>query len=186
MSIEFLSCDAAQWTVKLNLATNLRMDGIAPASFEQLKESLAQITADCPRCEQPAAKREFVTRDRIYWRGAERNRAKQARSLGLNVTLGMLKDAHFENSFFDVIRLSNVVEHLANPKETFREIHRILKPNGIIYLTVPNTRILVFWLFHENWYALDAPRHVISYSPMPSAWAIFFTRRSPRKRLVDE
>ena len=98
----------------------------------------------------------------------------------------MLKDAHFENSFFDVIRLSHVIEHLPNPKATFREIHRILKPDGIIYLTVPNTRSLVFWLFRENWYALDAPRHVISYSPMPSAWAIFFTRRSPRKRLVDE
>jgi hypothetical protein len=34
----------------------------------------------------------------------------------------------------------------------------------LVYLTVPNTRSLVFWLFREN-YALDAPRHVISYSP---------------------
>ena len=58
-----------------------------------------------------------------------------------------------------------MVEHLPQPKETFREIQRILKPKGIVYLTVPNTRSLVFWLFRENWYALEAPRHVISYSP---------------------
>ena len=90
---------------------------------------------------------------------------EQARSLGLNVAHGMVEDGGFESEFFDVIRLSNVVEHLPNPKETFREIRRILKSDGIVYLTVPNTRSLVFWLFRENWYALDAPRHVISYSP---------------------
>ena len=89
---------------------------------------------------------------------------KQARSLGLDVAYGMVEDAHFESNFFDVIRLSNVVEHLPQPKETFREIRRILKPKGIVYVTVPNTRSLVFWLFRENWYALEAPRHVISYS----------------------
>jgi SAM-dependent methyltransferase len=91
--------------------------------------------------------------------------AKQAQSLGLTVKQGSLTDARFESEFFDVIRLSNVVEHLPNPKTVFREIHRILKPDGIVYITVPNTRSLVFWLFQENWYALDAPRHVISYSP---------------------
>ena len=90
---------------------------------------------------------------------------KQAHSLGLNVAHGMVEDGRFESDFFDVIRLSNVVEHLPKPKETFRDIRRILKPEGIVYLTVPNTRSLVFWLFRDNWYALDAPRHVISYSP---------------------
>jgi 2-polyprenyl-3-methyl-5-hydroxy-6-metoxy-1,4-benzoquinol methylase len=90
---------------------------------------------------------------------------KQARSLGVDVAHGMVEDGHFESDFFDVIRLSNVVDHLARPKETFREIRRILKPEGIVYLTVPNTRSLVFWLFRQTWYALVAPRHVISYSP---------------------
>jgi SAM-dependent methyltransferase len=91
--------------------------------------------------------------------------ARHAQNLGLNVKQGLLEEARFEDNFFDVIRLSHVVEHLPNPKATFREIARVLKPKGLVYLTVPNTRSLVFWLFRENWYALDAPRHVISYSP---------------------
>jgi len=91
--------------------------------------------------------------------------ARQALSLGLNVKQGMLEEARFDAGFFDVIRLSNVVEHLPNPKNSFREIHRILKADGRVYVTVPNTRSLVFRLFRENWYALDVPRHVISYSP---------------------
>ena len=60
------------------------------------------------------------------------------------------------------MRLSNVFEHLPQPKETFREIGRILKSQGIVYVTVLNTRSLVFSLFRANWYALKAPRHVIS------------------------
>lgn len=78
---------------------------------------------------------------------------------------GMVEDGRYENYFFDVIRLSNVFEHLPKPNETSREIQRILKSEGIVYLTVPNNRSLVFWLFRENCYALEAPRHVISYSP---------------------
>jgi SAM-dependent methyltransferase len=63
------------------------------------------------------------------------------------------------------VRLSNVLEHLPDPLTAFEEIDRILKPDGLVYVTVPNTRSLVFWLFRENWYALDAPRHVIFYCP---------------------
>jgi SAM-dependent methyltransferase len=90
---------------------------------------------------------------------------KQARSLGLEVHYGSLAGAKFPNAFFDVIRLNHVLEHLNDPKETFWEINRILRPDGLVYVTVPNTRSLVFRLFGENWYALDAPRHVISYCP---------------------
>ena len=67
--------------------------------------------------------------------------------------------------FFDVARLNHVLEHLTDPKRTLREIHRILKSDGILYLTLPNTGSLNFWLFQENWYGLDAPRHVVSYCP---------------------
>ncbi len=90
---------------------------------------------------------------------------KLARNLGLHVRHGRVADAHFESEFFDAVRLDNVLEHLRDPVPTFREIHRVLKADGLVYLIVPNTRSLVFWLFQENWYALDAPRHVISYCP---------------------
>jgi SAM-dependent methyltransferase len=91
--------------------------------------------------------------------------AAQARSLGLNVYQGQIEEAGFPDGFFDVVRLSHVLEHLADPRGTFCEIKRILKPDGMVYVTVPNARSLNFWLFGENWYGLDAPRHVISYSP---------------------
>jgi hypothetical protein len=45
------------------------------------------------------------------------------------------------------------------------EIKRILKPDGVVYITLPNARSISFWLFQENWFNLEIPRHVISYSP---------------------
>ncbi|MBI2539326.1 MAG: class I SAM-dependent methyltransferase [Deltaproteobacteria bacterium] len=94
-----------------------------------------------------------------------RSGVAQARSLGLEVHHGRVRDAKFPDRFFDVIRLHHVLEHLTEPNETLREIARILKPDGVVTITVPNTRSLNFWLFQENWYGLDAPRHVISYCP---------------------
>ena len=91
--------------------------------------------------------------------------AAQARSLGLHVYQGRLEEAAFPDSFFDIVRLNHVLEHLTDPHGTLCEIKRIVRPDGLVYVTVPNTRSLNFWLFRENWYALDIPRHVVSYSP---------------------
>jgi len=50
---------------------------------------------------------------------------KQAHRQGLHAAHGMVEDGWYESNFFDVIRLSNVVEHLPKPKEAFGEIRRI-------------------------------------------------------------
>ncbi len=101
----------------------------------------------------------------VYGAEPSESGVRQARALGLDVSHGELRDVHFQDSFFDAVRLNNVLEHLTDPQGTFHEIHRILKPDGVVYITVPNTRSVNFWLFGENWYGLDPPRHVISYSP---------------------
>jgi len=90
---------------------------------------------------------------------------KQARTLELDVREGELTDDKFSDSFFDVIRINHALEHLDNPQRTFLEIHRILKPEGVVHITTPNTRSFNFWLFNENWYGLEAPRHRINYCP---------------------
>jgi 2-polyprenyl-3-methyl-5-hydroxy-6-metoxy-1,4-benzoquinol methylase len=39
---------------------------------------------------------------------------------------------------FDVIIFNHVIEHVANPSKTLRELHAALKPGGILYLTTAN------------------------------------------------
>ncbi|MHB8510930.1 MAG: class I SAM-dependent methyltransferase [Actinomycetota bacterium] len=61
--------------------------------------------------------------------------------LGMHVFTSLLLHAGFETNFFDAVAMTDVAEHVLDPKETFEEIHRILKPGGMLVMTVPNGRV---------------------------------------------
>jgi 2-polyprenyl-3-methyl-5-hydroxy-6-metoxy-1,4-benzoquinol methylase len=49
-----------------------------------------------------------------------------------------IEGANFNDDSFDVVTLWNVFDHLPDPRNTGREIFRILKPGGIAIIRVPN------------------------------------------------
>ena len=55
-----------------------------------------------------------------------------------------LRDCNFPGSSFDVVILGAVLEHLYNPDETVKEIARILKRGGLLFVDVPNEEGLYF------------------------------------------
>ncbi len=75
-----------------------------------------------------------------------------------------LKDCHFPDRYFDVITLNHVLEHVMNPNDELREIYRILKNDGILFLSVPNIDSFQFKISKEHWFHLDLPRHIYHYS----------------------
>lgn len=46
-------------------------------------------------------------------------------------------DGAFEESSFDAVICSSVVEHVTDPRQAVRQMHRVLKPGGVLLLTVP-------------------------------------------------
>ena len=46
--------------------------------------------------------------------------------------------SEFKENFFDIIILSDVIEHVVNRFDAMKELKRILKPNGIIVILTPN------------------------------------------------
>jgi methionine biosynthesis protein MetW len=52
----------------------------------------------------------------------------------------------FEDGQFDAIILSHVVEHLPWPEQTLPKLLRLLRPNGAIYIAVPNVMF-----FRSRW-----------------------------------
>lgn len=91
--------------------------------------------------------------------------SKRARSEGGSVFTGDLFEANFPDHFFHAVRMSFVLEHLSNPRETLMEVKRILQPHGRIYISIQNARSFNFWLFRGRWFSLDVPRHLFSFSP---------------------
>lgn len=64
--------------------------------------------------------------------------ASYAKSIGLNVRIGSFDAVDFESESFDVITIIDVLEHLPQPGGILEKIHRLLKPNGVVYIKVPN------------------------------------------------
>ena len=71
---------------------------------------------------------------------------------------------NYDNESFDVITLKQVLEHFIAPEEVLSEVHRILKPDGILYIEVPNTRCLKSKVFKQFWFNLEVPRHLYHFN----------------------
>jgi SAM-dependent methyltransferase len=81
---------------------------------------------------------------------------------GAAVFVGTVLDAPFGPESFDVITAFHFLEHAHNLKEVVRRVGEWLKPEGIIYLQVPNIEAHIF---KSYWYGLELPRHLWHFSP---------------------
>lgn len=59
---------------------------------------------------------------------------------GLNVITGALVDAALPAASFDAITLTDVFEHVGEPRAMLAEVRRLLRPGGVVFIKVPNVR----------------------------------------------
>jgi len=59
----------------------------------------------------------------------------------LNVIQGTLKRANFPSDYFDIISMFDVIEHIEDPLSELIEINRVLKKDGLLFMTTPNTPV---------------------------------------------
>ena len=72
-----------------------------------------------------------------------------SKMLDTEIFNGELHEAKFPENDFDVVTLWHVLEHVQDPKNYLKEIHRILKPNGLLMLAVPNANNIVMRLAYR-------------------------------------
>lgn len=65
---------------------------------------------------------------------------------------------------FDVIRMGDSFEHMADPLETLVSAGRLLKEGGVLHMMIPTYPNIAFDRFGPHWYQLDAPRHLFLHS----------------------
>ncbi len=101
--------------------------------------------------------------------GIEPSRAAAAysRDRGLEVIEGFFNDAVAQElSDFDVVHMSDVLEHLPDPKAILMRVRRVLAPDGLVAVIVPNDYNPVQEALREHfgfapWWV--APPHHINY-----------------------
>ena len=84
---------------------------------------------------------------------------------GLNVINGYLEDIKFQDNYFDLVTIFDVLEHVPNPISFVSEVHRILKPSGWLIATLPNSDALERHIFGKYWLGWDIPRHYRTFNP---------------------
>lgn len=87
------------------------------------------------------------------------------KELGLKAICGTLEEAKFPNEFFETIIMSQVLEHLPSPKASLKEIFRILKPGGKVFIYCPNAQSYLARLFSKYWHGWHLPFHFFAFTP---------------------
>lgn len=68
-------------------------------------------------------------------------------TLKIDVINGSLTELPFEDNTFDLVCAFDVIEHIKDDELAIKEIRRVLKTNGKIFLTVPAYKFL--WSHHD-------------------------------------
>jgi SAM-dependent methyltransferase len=58
--------------------------------------------------------------------------------VGVNAHAATLEAMAYPDQTFDVVTLVEVIEHLYNPAETMKELRRVIRPGGLLYISTPN------------------------------------------------
>ncbi|MEZ4731850.1 MAG: methyltransferase domain-containing protein [Caldilineaceae bacterium] len=121
-----------------------------PALRQNALDALQYIAG---HCSQPYAERNLLdlapvgafssgrqrTRlDALWPRTATRFRRLRQATFGLTIVTDTLSESTFPPDCFDVITAFQVFEHLPYPQENLQHLHKMLRPDGIVLIEVPN------------------------------------------------
>lgn len=85
------------------------------------------------------------------------------KEFGLDIEVKPFEELRFPEDHFDVVTLWQTLEHVAHPLVILREVHRILKPGGLVAVSTPNIDGVPARILGKKWW--DIKRlHVNQFS----------------------
>ena len=97
-----------------------------------------------------------------------------ARSLGLTADKGDIQSMGFAENSFDLVVALHVLEHVHDINATIGEIHRVLRPGGLVFAVCPCVTHIKARLAGGKWKYLGPPGHLWYFSP--ATLSQFFTK----------
>jgi 2-polyprenyl-3-methyl-5-hydroxy-6-metoxy-1,4-benzoquinol methylase len=74
------------------------------------------------------------------------------REFGLDVEAKAFEELQFPGNHFDVVALWQVLEHVPYPLAVLREVHRILRPEGLLVVSTPNIEGIPSRFLRKKWW----------------------------------
>ena len=91
--------------------------------------------------------------------------ARVEEKFGIPVAIGSLPDLGYTEGTYDVVAMSQVIEHVPDPAVLLKERRRVLRPGGRLVLSTPNARSVAHRIFGRHWRGLEPPRHQHVFTP---------------------
>lgn len=108
-----------------------------------------------------------ATRDGWRAEGVDvaRSMIEEGQRRGLNLHLGPLADAGFEDGAFDVLTMFHTLEHLTDPRAFLHEARRIAAPDCLFVIEVPNAWSVGRLVRRLRWSQFKPPEHLNYFGP---------------------
>ncbi|HRZ43270.1 MAG TPA: class I SAM-dependent methyltransferase [Bacteroidales bacterium] len=78
--------------------------------------------------------------------------------------------ANLPGGSFSVVSMWHVLEHVPNPSQRLKEVHRLTAPDGIAVIALPNPDAFDACYYGQYWAAWDVPRHLHHFSTRSFNW----------------
>lgn len=92
--------------------------------------------------------------------------------LGLDVFSGAFLENNFAEEYFDVITMWDMIEHTHSPLENLRKAFKLLKKDGLLVFTTPNSDSITARLLGKKWYFFQPPQHLFYFNKVTIAEAL--------------
>ena len=83
----------------------------------------------------------------------------------VDYVVGIGEDLPYEYNYFDIVIIRNALDHVYNPYKTLCEVHRVLKPKGVLYI----------WVYLYTWRSSVARRLINALTKRHEAEPLAFT-----------
>lgn len=104
----------------------------------------------------------FLKKEGVDAHGVELNHAyiEQALSaaakqqIDIDLRQGAAEDLPYDDNEFGFVNLSEVIEHVNEPEKVLTEVHRVLKDDGFVYISMPSRFSVIdphYHLWFINW-----------------------------------
>lgn len=83
----------------------------------------------------------------------------------LDVVVGTVFEQNFGEGEFDGVIMWHVIEHLENPLNELKEVYRITRNNGYVFISTPNVSHPKAIVAGKKWHYFGPPGHLWYFSP---------------------